>query len=203
MNCKGSNQQRKGNENMKSIKSKANTRKQDLGFSVVELMIALSVASILVTTAVPSYSAVVHKNRISAATTQLYVSLNTARSAAMKRRSAVRVCPSADGSSCRNDGDWSDGWLIFEDVNANNAADTAEIIQLVDDFDGEISIQVATAVSDFVQFQPTGAAIGSGGNSGEFRLCHLNSNAFSRVINVSASGRVNSVNRTQTDCNAS
>jgi type IV fimbrial biogenesis protein FimT len=193
----------KGNENMKTIKTKANTRKQDLGLSVVELMIALSVASIMVTTAVPSYSAVVHKHRISAATTQLYVSLDTARSTALKRRSAVRVCPSADGSSCRNDGDWSDGWLIFEDVNANNTPDTAEIIQLVDGFDGEINIQAATTVSDFVQFQPTGAAIGSGGNSGEFRLCHSNSNAYSRVINVSASGRVTAVNRTQTDCNAS
>jgi len=188
---------------MKSKKSKVNTPNQEWGLSVVELMIALSVASIMVTTAVPSYSAVVHKNRISAVTTQLYVSLDTARSVALKKRSSVRVCPSADGSSCRDDGDWSDGWLIFEDVNANNTPDTAEIIQLVDGFDGDINIQADATVSDFVQFQPTGAAIGSGGNSGDFRLCHSNSNAFSRVVNVSASGRVNAANRTQTDCNAS
>jgi len=188
---------------MRMMKSKASRRKQALGLSAVELMIGLAVALIMTTMAVPSYSSAVHKNRISAVTTQLYTSLNTARSVALKRRSSVRVCPSDNGSSCRNDGEWSDGWLIFEDVNANNTPDTAEIIQLVDDLDGDINIQVAAEVSDFVQFQPTGAAIGSGGNSGQFRLCHSNSNADSRAINVSASGRVNSVKRTQADCNES
>ena len=188
---------------MKSIMSKANTRNHESGFSAVELMIGVAVAAILLSTAVPTYSSVVHKNRISSAKTQLYVSLNAARSEALKRRSAVRVCPSADGTSCRNDGDWSDGWLIFEDVNANNAPDVAEIIRLVDGLDGEIDMQVSTALSAYIQFQPTGAATGNGGNTGEFRLCHSDSKAYSRVISVSASGRVESLSRTQADCNAS
>ena len=188
---------------MKFMMSKINARKRESGFSVVELMIAVSVGAILLTQAGPSFSSVVHKNRISAATTQLYVSLNAARSEALKRRSAVRVCPSANSTSCRDDGDWSDGWLIFEDANANNAPDAAEIIQLFDGFEGDINMQVSTALFGYVQFQPTGVAVGNGGNTGEFRLCHADSNALSRVVNISASGRVNSVTRAQTDCDAS
>jgi type IV fimbrial biogenesis protein FimT len=185
---------------MKSIMNKTNARKQQSGFTVVELMITLATAAILLSTAVPSFSAVVDKNQISAATDQLYVSLNAARSEALKRRSSVRVCPSADSTTCRDDGDWSDGWLIFEDVNANNAPDAAEIIRLVDGLEGEIDMQASTALSGFVQFQPTGAAIGSGGNSGEFRFCHADSSAFSRLVDVSPSGRVASLKRSQTDC---
>ena len=194
---------KKGTDNMKSMMSKINARKRESGFSVVELMIAVSVGAILLTGVGPTFSAVVHKNRISAATTQLYVSLNAARSEALKRRSAVRVCPSADSTSCRDDGDWSDGWLIYEDVNTNNAPDAAEIIQLIDGLDGEINMQVSTALSEYVQFQPTGAAIGNGGNTGEFRLCHSDSSVYSKAVNISVSGRVNSVTRTRTDCDAS
>jgi type IV fimbrial biogenesis protein FimT len=194
---------KKGTDNMKSMMSKINARKRESGFSVVELMIAVAVGAILLTGAGPTFSSVVHKNRISAATAQLYVSLYAARGEALKRRSAVRVCPSANSTSCRNDGDWSDGWLIFEDANANNAPDAAEIIQLVDGFDGDINMQVSTALFGYVQFQPTGVAVGNGGNTGEFRLCHADSNAFSRAVNISVSGRVNSVKRARTDCDAS
>lgn len=188
---------------MNSIMSKINARKRESGFSVVELMIALAVCAILLVATGPAFSAVVHKNRISAASNQLYMSLYAARGEALKRRSAVRICPSANSTSCRNDGDWSDGWLIFEDANTNNAPDAAEIIQLVDGFDGDINMQVSTALSEYVQFQPTGVAVGNGGNSGEFRLCHADSNASSRAVSISVSGRVNSVKRARTDCDAS
>jgi len=194
---------KKGTDNMKSMMSKINARKRESGFTVVELLITVAVCAILLTMAGPTFSAVVHKNRISAASNQLYVSLYAARGEALKRRSAVRVCPSANSTSCRNDGDWSDGWLIFEDANANNAPDAAEIIQLVDGFEGDINMQVSTALFGYVQFQPTGVAVGNGGNTGEFRLCHADSNALSRVVNISASGRVNSVTRAQADCDAS
>ena len=188
---------------MKSIMSKTNARQRVSGFSVLELMIALAVCAILLAGTGPAFSAVVHKNRISAATNQLYMSLHAARGEALKRRSAVRICPSANSTSCRTDGDWSDGWLIYEDVNTNNAPDAAEIIQLIDGLDGEINMQVSTALSEYVQFQPTGAAIGNGGNTGEFRLCHSDSSVYSKAVNISVSGRVNSVTRARTDCDAS
>ena len=187
---------------MKFRMNRAQARRRQSGVYMLDMLIALSVAAVLLSTAIPTYSAVVHKNRISAVTTELYVSLNLARSEALKRRSAVRVCPSEDSASCRNDGDWSDGWLIFEDVNSNNTAEAAEIIRVVDGFDGQIEMQVAATLSSYVQFQPTGVAIGNGGNTGEFRLCHSESASYSTAVSVSATGRINSVTRTQSDCDA-
>ena len=187
---------------MKSTGYKLNTHKRESGVYMLDMMIALAVGVILLCTGVPTFSSVVHKNRITSVTTLLYMSLNEARSEALKRRNPVRVCPSANGTSCRNDGDWSDGWLIFEDVNANSAPDSTEIIQLVSTFDENVDMQVSTSLAGFVQFQPTGAALGSGGNTGEFRLCHADSSAYSRVVSISATGRVNDESRTRTDCDA-
>ncbi len=185
---------------MNPVIGKTNSRHQQYGLTVLELLIAVAAAAVLLSLAVPSYSSVVHKNRIAAATDLLYLSLNTARSEALKRRDPVRICPSADSTGCRNDGDWSDGWLIFNDANSNNSPDTAEIIQVVDAVEGEIMLQVSSAFSGFIQFQPTGAAFGNGGNTGEFRLCHADAESFSRRIAVSLSGRVAAHDRAQTDC---
>lgn len=175
-------------------------RKSSLGFTVMELMIALSIGAILLTIGIPEYSAILHKNRIGAASSSLYTSLSVARGEAVKRRNGIWVCPSADSSSCRDDGDWSDGWLIYEDLNANNEPETSEIIRVVDEVDGDVKIEVSSSITQYLLFQPTGIAIGNNGNNGEFRICHDESNAFSRVLSVSAAGQSMLRQRTLTDC---
>jgi type IV fimbrial biogenesis protein FimT len=171
------------------------------GFTLVELMIAIAVGAIILVAALPSFSAVLHKNRISTATSQLYVSLNTARSEAIKRRESVSVCPSTDSSSCdTSDIDWSDGWLIFEDPDEDRLRQSGEsIIRLVESLHSGIDIAVENNVESGVKFNPTGDAFGT---FGEFRICHSNSNVSSKAIRVSATGRVESETRSRTDCNA-
>jgi prepilin-type N-terminal cleavage/methylation domain-containing protein len=126
--------------NMESFAN--NRRNRASGFTLVELLIAVAVGAIILVAALPSFSAVLHKNRISTATSQLYVSLNVARSEALKRRNAVRVCPSSNSSTCRNDGDWSDGWIIFDNTDGNGTPAAAEIIRLVDTVHGQVNMQV-------------------------------------------------------------
>lgn len=186
---------------MKSTGNKPNTHNRELGVYILDMMIALAVSANLLWAAVPTYSYVVHKNDIKSVTNRLFMSLNNARSEALRRSSSIRICPSANGSSCRNDGDWSDGWLVFEDVNANNAPGSAEIIEFIYELDGNVDVQVSTSLSDFVQFQPTGIAVGSSGNTGEFKLCHADSNSYSTAVSISVTGQVNHVNHTQTNCN--
>ena len=43
--------------------------------------------------------------------------LEFARQEAMRRQTAVTICPSADGRNCQVGGDWQQGWLIFTDDN--------------------------------------------------------------------------------------
>jgi len=174
------------------------------GFTLLELMIAIAVGAILLVLALPDFTTALQKNRIGSAADQLYVSLAEARGEAVKRRSAVHICPSADNDSCRNDGDWSDGWLIFVDTNDNNLRESGEpIIKAVPgtSLASGVSLGNEVAVANFVAFEATGATIGTG-TSGAFWICHSNSSVPSRQINVSLSGRIEDTTRTQTDCGA-
>ena len=188
--------------NMKSTGNKLHTPKRDKGVYVLDLIIVLAVAAILLCTIVPSYSYMVDKNDINSLANRLYISLSDARIEALRRRSPIRVCPSANGSSCRDDGNWSDGWLIFEDQNATNAPGSSEIIGFIYELGGNVDIRVSTSLSGFVQFEPTGDAVGNNGNTGEFWLCPNNSGSYSRAVSISANGEVNNETRIEFGCNA-
>ena len=176
---------------------------RERGVTVVELLMTVSIAAILLTVGVPTYSNVLHKNRIGTTSSLLHTSLNVARGEAVKRRRGIMVCPSSDGSSCREDGDWSDGWLTYEDLNSNSSPETTEIIRVVDALDSSVAIAVSEPISGYLQFQPTGIMVGSGGNNGEFRICHGDSTVYSHVLSVSPAGQVRLRQRTQSDCGES
>lgn len=76
------------------------------GFSVIELMVALAIMSLLMGVAVPAFNGMVASQRVKTVTTDFHTSLLQARSEAVKRNRTVRIRPPA-GSS-----DWGDGWVI-------------------------------------------------------------------------------------------
>jgi type IV fimbrial biogenesis protein FimT len=178
-------------------------KRSSRGFTLVELMIALAVGAIILVAAVPSFLTLLDRNEIGSAADQLYASLATARSEAVKRRGAVRVCPSSDSASCRGDGDWSDGWLVFADADGNDQPNrNTDIIRAVPSTslaDG-VGLGCDNTVHDGVTFSATGSAWG---NAGAFRICHSNSNAPSLEVGIAAGGRIEYSMRTQNDCNSS
>lgn len=92
--------------------------RNETGFTVIELMVTLAVAVVLLTMAVPAFNTFVQNNRITAQANDLVTAINLSRDEALKRRSTVTVCSSADGSSCA--GNWHDGWIVFTDDNADS-----------------------------------------------------------------------------------
>src|SRR5215469_16525688 len=73
------------------------------GFTIVELMVALVVATILLTIAIPSFNKMINSNRLTTAANELVGALNAARMEAIKRDADAQFC---------------------SDLAANNAADT-------------------------------------------------------------------------------
>lgn len=177
--------------------NKGKFARKDLGLTMIELLIGIAVLAIALGIALPNFASVLHKNRINSAASNLYASLNLARSEAVKQRCAARVCPSSDGSACRNDGDWSDGWLVFVDSDADGVPDATEIIRLTESVHPSVLMQADNTIEDHVQFNATGDAFGS---AGQFRICHSNSAVKSKALSVSAVGRTDYFERTQVDC---
>jgi|ERR1700677_3031134 type IV fimbrial biogenesis protein FimT len=91
------------------------------GFTLLELLITMSVAAILLTIAVPSFRYITNANRISGEVNGLLGDLQFARSEAIKEGRYVSVCASSDGQSCSASTAWQSGWIVFPNPNNNPA----------------------------------------------------------------------------------
>jgi type IV fimbrial biogenesis protein FimT len=89
--------------------------KVSAGYTLVELMVVITIVALLLGLGVPSYRYVTNSNRISMEVNSLLGDLQFARSEAIKEGSTVTVCPpNAAGTAC--DGastHWEKGWIVI------------------------------------------------------------------------------------------
>lgn len=164
------------------------------GFTLVELIITLSVAAVLVSLAVPGLRAMIQNNRALADITALQADINLARSEAIKRGSRVSICrtnaPNA-ANPCGQGTSWADGWIVFddEDGTVGQPDNAADILKLRTQIDLE-------AGSTFIGNQTLFAYLPSGrlnGASGTVRRCDDRGFTSGRKVVVATSGRVRSL----------
>lgn len=163
------------------------------GMTVVELLIIVAALAVVILIAVPGSSMLVEHQRLKAASTSLVDGLNLARGEALKRGSTVRVCPSSNGRFCRTDGDWTEGWLVYTDGNADGAVQEIELIQAFEKPNEHVSVIARGAAENSVAFTVAGLAPDNGSENAEFVLCHLGSEGDSRTILIDAEGWVSLV----------
>lgn len=83
------------------------------GFTLFELMLTLTIAALVLATAVPSMGAMVARGRQATELNALFHAIHLARKESIMRRRVVSLCPSADGRQCEPGRDWSAGWIMF------------------------------------------------------------------------------------------
>lgn len=88
------------------------------GFTLIELMVTLTVMAILLSIAAPSFTSLMAANRMSTQTNEFIGALNLARSEAVRRGQPVTLL-STDADN------YSQGWTVFPDLNGNGAATSA------------------------------------------------------------------------------
>lgn len=86
------------------------------GFTLVELIVTMSVLAVLLGIGVPSFQATIQGNRITTTANDLVAALQFARSEAVRRGVNVTLCSSNNQTSCS--GTWTDGWVVRGPVAA-------------------------------------------------------------------------------------
>lgn len=102
--------------------------KQSAGFTLLELMTALTVAGVVLAIGVPAFTDVTRNNRLTTAANDLLHSTQVARTESVKRQLPVVVCASGDSAAATptcNDGAFSQ-WIVFVDTDRDWIADTGE-----------------------------------------------------------------------------
>jgi Tfp pilus assembly protein FimT len=92
---------------------------QQRGASLVETLMALSIAAVLASAAVPAMRAALVQQRLRSSSVDLYATFHAARSEAIRRAGSVAVTP-MDAE------DWSKGWRVFADRNDDGVQDAGE-----------------------------------------------------------------------------
>lgn len=158
------------------------------GFTIIELMTAILILGVLAAIAVPSFKSIMESSNVVANNNELVATLSYARSEAIKRVAPVTVCASTDNTSCAAANNWSTGWIVFPDPNANSTVDAGEtILQATGGAVGGVTLNGSAGLNS-VRFTGTGML---GTAIGTFRVqkpgCTGNK---ARQIAIAITGRV-------------
>jgi type IV fimbrial biogenesis protein FimT len=164
--------------------TKLNSPARDVGcgFTLIEILVTITVAGILMGLAVPAFNSFVQNDRDVGQVNSLVESLNYARSEAVKRASpaGVIVCPSADAATCSGTA-WTGGWIVLD----KNAADLQPVLQTVPALRGTNTVTPVGAATG-ITFLSSGLVLAPL----TIRVCDIRGAAFARQVEVNTTGRV-------------
>lgn len=100
--------------------------KKHIGFTLIELMVAVAVVGVVVAIGMPSFGELLKNNRMVTQANAIIASLQQARSETINRGISVRIEPLVAGT------DWSAGWQLR--IDGSNPSDN--------DFDDDVDIVI-------------------------------------------------------------
>jgi type IV fimbrial biogenesis protein FimT len=155
------------------------------GFTVIEMMIALSVLAVILTLAVPAFGRFMEQQRLTARANELVAHLQFARGQAISRGTLVAACPSRDGRTCTGGNRWEHGWIVYLDPDkAGQPAEGEDVLRVVQAMPEHV---IHSGGRHRVRFKGSGVAYGT---NLTLRVCARGNPEAARAVIVSNPGRV-------------
>lgn len=162
------------------------------GFTVLELMIAVSIGAILTVVAAPSLVDYANDTRLRAMSSRLQADLQFARLEAVKRNARVLVCAkSAGADTCAAANNWQNGWVVCYDANSDDVCDATSATD-------PNPLKVAGVLPATLQLTGSGALIrfnpvGTANGASSLTLRGTWTNSPSRISSIAATGYITSL----------
>ena len=141
------------------------------GFTVLELMVTVIIASILLSIAIPSFTNLIRRNQITTYANEFGTAVNLARSEAAKRGTSVSI-------TSNNGTDWTQGWNV-------NIVSSAELLRSAPALTGDNTF--TSGINNTVTFDSRGFT--TLGAEETWLLCNANVTA-GRQIRIAVTGRI-------------
>ncbi|WP_299802204.1 GspH/FimT family pseudopilin [uncultured Shewanella sp.] len=163
------------------------------GFTLIELMVTLVVATTLIVIAIPSFKSFYAHARADSSIRKIQQSIQLARNHAVAYGSRVTVCP-VTGLDCSEN--WHNNITVFSDSGQPNLIDgNDQVIYQIGPFNSKDYVGYNRAA---IRFLPDGLASGT---NGTLSYCPDTINhSESRAIIVSQSGRVRFSQKNNISC---
>lgn len=158
---------------------------------MAELLVVLTVATILAMIAAPSFSSFINNTRLSSTVSQLTGDLNRARGEAIKRNKRVLTCVrNAAGTDCGTGTDWQNGWLVCYDGDQDGSCDATSAtdpnpIVVHQAIDARITL---TGGANLIRFNPNSTQ-GAGG-AATLTLAGSWAGAQTSTVSVAVTGNI-------------
>ena len=161
--------------------------KSTKGFSLIELVVTLSIAAVLISYALPSIYEIKSNKILKNERDRLMVSFAYARSYAISQQKQVVVCPSLSGQSCDNQSKWNQGWIIFDDTNMNRVLDSDEILLQFENQMDDSVMATSSIYRSKIRFNNIGFAPGT---NVSINFCDRRGPEFAQSLIINNAGRI-------------
>ncbi|PKG80344.1 general secretion pathway protein GspH [Shewanella sp. Actino-trap-3] len=163
------------------------------GFSLIELIVTMLIATLISLIAIPSFTALIEQVRASSNIKVIQQTIQLGRNMAISYGSRVTICPLVD-NLCSSD--WSIGLSVFIDHGQKNQLDASDrLLQQTSPFHENDYIDYNRPA---IRFQPDGLASGT---NGTLTYCPGSVDSpYSKAVIVNQAGRVRMSNKKNIEC---
>lgn len=172
---------------MLAMKKSLYPRHKQTGFTLIELMVTMTVGAVLMAVGVPSMRNFQRNSELASASNNLIAAVNVARGEAMKRGTNAMVIPKQTSG-------WDSGWVVFVDQDRDGKYNPSADITI---FEQSLPTDTFLAVSGsaaYLLFDGSGYAKTTGGGFAATTLMIKRTDVSDfdqvRYIKVAQTGRV-------------